>query len=163
MKINELLNESVETLYVSRNLTNTEDLVEWAKTQGFKNLLDPFEMHVTVAFSKKPFETDGLKFQKNTLVVNNKKDRSVEPLGNDGAIVLKFSCDILQERWQELKDAGASYDYPIYIPHVTLSYKEDDSIDLTNVEPYLGKLIFGPENDTLVDNDWKNKVKNVKV
>ena len=164
MLLNELfLIESPETLYVKRKLLNTDEFVTWAKSQGFKNILDPDEFHVTIAFSKKPFEYKNLSFQSdNKLLVRNKKDREVTHLGDKGAVVLKFSCDILQTRWKEFRDAGANWDFENYKPHVSITYV-DPNMDLTKIIPYTGELLFGPEIHDLVDENWTSKVKSVKL
>lgn len=69
--------------------------------------------------------------------------RAVERF-DGGAVVLRLDSPELQRRWRELRDAGASWDYPDYRPHVTITY-DGDGVDLDAVEPYAGPLIFGPE------------------
>lgn len=70
----------------------------------------------------------------------------VERLGSEGAAVLLFSSSELAWRHEALKrDGGASSDYPEYQPHVTITYEIPDDLDLGAVEPYRGKLEFGPE------------------
>lgn len=71
-------------------------------------------------------------------------ERVVAPLGDSGAVVLKFESDNLQKRWSEFRAAGASWDYESYQPHVSITYKNGD-LDLSGVEPYKGRLVFGPE------------------
>ena len=70
--------------------------------------------------------------------------RTVEPLGDKGAVVLKFTSPELQARWKQYRDAGASWDYDSYTPHVTLTY-DGAGVDLSKVEPYTGPIDLGPE------------------
>jgi hypothetical protein len=69
--------------------------------------------------------------------------------------VLSFPAGRLQQRWQEFCDGGASWDFPTYQSHVTVTYQD---VDLSQVEPYQGDLIFGPEKFAVVDEDWNDKI-----
>ncbi|CAN0594097.1 unnamed protein product, partial [Laminaria digitata] len=40
------------TLYVRRDVLNADEIISWAKEQGFKTTLPADDMHVTVAFSR---------------------------------------------------------------------------------------------------------------
>ena len=51
----------------------------------------------------------------------------------------------LSARHYELRDQGASSDYPDYNAHVTITYALPEGMDLSEVEPYDGPLHFGPE------------------
>ena len=77
----------------------------------------------------------------------------VEPLGDKGAIVLLFNSSELAWRHGEMVRNGASHDYPDYQPHVTITYS-GTGVDLSKVEPYRGKLVFGPEIFEELNLDW---------
>ena len=128
-------------MYVCRPLLNTQDLVEWAKSQGFDTTIDPEDLHVTLAYSKAPVDWPAP--QNNKLVLRPSSERSVETLGD--AVVLRFDSPTLAGRWQEFKDAGASWDHDKYNPHVTITYQAPEGLDPASIEPYKGELIFGPE------------------
>ncbi len=146
-----------KTLYVHRPLINSDDFVSWARTNGFQNILHRDNFHVTVAFSKVPVEWNKFQPQDNKITILGGK-RNILPLGNEGAIVLKFESNLLQKRWQDFISEGCSWDYETYQPHVTISYN-DSSVDYRNVIPYDEKLIFGPEVFKEVDLNWKPRVK----
>ena len=148
----------VKTLYVKRTLKNAGDLIAWAVSQGFPSTLAADDMHVTIAFSKKAFDHSGLAPVKSDMVVPEAEDRCVVPLGEKGATVLKFSSADLAARWQEFRDAGASWDFDTYQPHVTITY-EGAGVDLSQVTPYAGPLKFGAEAFEEIDDDWADKVK----
>jgi hypothetical protein len=133
----------IKSLYVCRPLLNGEEFIEWAKSQGFTKTLSLDDFHVTIAFSRSAVDWDSLIPQKSTIVVNGHM-RTVESLGDDGAVVVKFQSDFLPKRWQEFKDAGASWDYETYQPHISVTY-DGDGIDLSNVQPYTGSIVLGPE------------------
>lgn len=150
------------TLYVHRKLLNAADLVEWAKAQGFGSTLRPEDMHVTVTFSRQP--VDWMKMGENwssdqngNLTVEPGGARLVEPLGDKGAVVLLFNSSALSWRHQSMREAGASWDFPEYQPHVTITYSGAD-VDLAKVEPYRGKLVFGPEVFEPLDEDWAERI-----
>lgn len=138
-------------LYASRAVTNAADIIAWAQSQGFKTTLPADDMHVTVAYSSQP--VDGSRAGNTTpSVIINGGTRTVEPLGDDGAVVLKFSSDEMQARWKQYRDAGASWDYEGYTPHVTLTY-DADGIDLSKVTPYAGPIQLGAEKQESLNED----------
>lgn len=142
-----------KTLYVSRPLQNGADLVTWAKRKGCKKVLDPAEMHVTIAHSKTPMEWP----EPHTSVIENcGGGRRVKALG-DSATVLTFQDARLQARWDYLRSLGASWSYDSYEPHVTISYDRENSF-IAGTEPYEGSLIFGPELHEEVSDDWSEGV-----
>lgn len=130
------------TLFVQRKLENADEFIAWAKDQGFNTTLLPGDIHVTVAYSKEPL--DWPEPLTNHVTIRSRRGRTVEALGDNGAVVLRFSSPILQSRFKEFLDAGASYDFDSYKPHVTISWKADD-IDPDTIEPFDGDLVFGPE------------------
>ena len=151
------------TLYVQRKLLNAAEFISWAKAQGFDTTTPADDLHVTIAFSRRP--VDWMKVgdtwssdKDGKLTVAPGGARIVEPLGDKGAVVLLFNSSELSWRHEAIKrDAEASWDFPSYQPHVTITYAGGD-LDLSKVEPYRGKLIFGPELFSEVDEDWCSKL-----
>lgn len=134
-------------LYASMRLSrHTEErMAAWAADQGFALAYSP---HVTVAYSKQPVSPDGVPRLSAGMVVPP-GGRSVERFGD--AAVLCVDCPELQRRWQEYRDAGASWDYPTYRPHVTLSYRGDVPSDL---EPFDEPLVLEAEVREVIKEDW---------
>lgn len=147
----------MDTLYVNRKLINSNEFLEWAESQGFKDHLEPSELHVTIAFSRK--EVDWNKFTPDDSTITIKSPYyNTMPLGDKGAIVVKFKSYTLSHRWKEFIDGGCSWDYPEYQPHVTICYNSNNNVDLNEIIPYNGALVFGPEIFEKVVIDWdKNK------
>lgn len=151
--------DDIMPLYISRPVLNHRQILAWARTQGFETLLEGEDLHVTIAYSRRPIDwmkipaafdmdTDG------KLTVPPGGARRVAVLGDKGAVVLKFSSPALQWRHKDIRELGASWDYPEYQPHITLTY-DAGRVDLDSVKPYLGPIIFGPERFEQLDPDWR--------
>src|SRR5690606_11822548 len=127
------------TLYVSRPLLNAQELIDWAKGQGFETTVEAGDLHVTLAFSKRPVDWMAVPSawspagDDGTLTVPPGGARLVEPLGNGGAVVLLFSSGNLAYRHGEIERAGATWDFPQYQPHVTITWNAPDGLDLSKV------------------------------
>ncbi|ACL61740.1 anti-CBASS protein Acb1 family protein [Methylobacterium nodulans] len=145
------------SLYVSRKLLNGDDLLAWAGSQGFSDLMPARELHVTIAYSRQPLDwmKVGQTWQGEQLKIDAGGPRLIERFGE--AVVLLFASSDLRWRWQEIIDAGASWDHPEYQPHVTFSWNAGD-IDLSKVQPYNGPLVFGPEIFEPIDENWRAKL-----
>jgi hypothetical protein len=147
----------VSPLYVRRDVLNADEIIKWAKSVGFDKCVEPKEMHVTIVFSRTPLPMDVLKPKSIDLAITGGA-RSVEPLGDEGAVVMKFAAPTLNARWQAFRDAGASWDFESYTPHITLTYHNPPKLDLKKVTPYPGKILLGPEKFEALDLDWKDKI-----
>ena len=143
----------MKTLYVHRKLLNSDEFITWIESKGFQEHLEPNDFHVTVAFSKKEVDWDTLGSDDSQLTIHLNKS-SVEPLGDKGAVVLKFKSETLKNRWQYFIDNGCSWDYPDYHPHITITYNSTNDVDLSSIDSYNGKLVFGPEIFEEVNDDW---------
>lgn len=145
-----------QTLYVRRDLLNADTFIAWAKQNGFPTTQQPGDLHVTLAYSRKPLDWSQIEPDPNPLTVEPSKDRSVKAIGEEGrAVVLMFTDDTLEARWRELVDLGAEWKWPGFIPHVTISWN-GAGVDLSKVAPFVGALEFGPEVFRAIDEDWQS-------
>jgi hypothetical protein len=148
-----------KTLYVHRKLTNAAEFLKWAAAAGFAKTLPADDIHVTTAFSKTPVAWLAAPTgEPSTSVKPTSDGRAIERLGDKGAVALRFESAALSKRWREFKAAGASWDYPQYKPHVTITYDAGE-LDIDAIEPYAGPLEFGPEIFAEIDPDWATKAK----
>lgn len=155
------------TLYVRRNVLNADEVRAWAKAQGFETVVPADDMHVTIAFSRTPVDWievgDAWHGDSGELVIPPGGPRVVEPLG-DSAIVLMFASHELAWRHEDIKRAGASWDWPSYQPHITITYDGDPQLrsELARgerlIEPYRGEIRLGPEIFEEVREDWSDGV-----
>ncbi len=144
------------TLYVSRQLLNATEFLRWAREQGFKTPLAAADLHVTIAYSRTPIDWmevgQAWTGDSGQIVVPPGGPRIVEAMGPDkgAAVALKFVSGELEWRHEQIMAAGGSHDFPSYQPHVTITYDPGD-VDLASVQPFEGKLVFGPERFREID------------
>ena len=136
------------SLCVSRKVINGAEIIAWAKSQGFESTVPAGDLHVTVAYSRNPVDWmkvgeswsgDG----KGQLKIAPGGARLIDKFG-EGAVVLLFNSSELAWRHVSIVEAGASWDWPDYQPHITFTY-EPGSVDIDKVEPYRGAIELGPE------------------
>lgn len=150
------LTKSRKTLYIFRPVKNAEDIISWAKSQGFGKTLQAKDMHVTVAYSREPVEYGLIKTLSDSIYIESGQ-RSVEKLGDEGAVVLLFNCDLLSQRWEELTLMGASWDYNGFRPHITITYQGGD-LDLSALDSYDGPIVLGPEKKSNIEEDYTSGI-----
>lgn len=150
------------TLYVRRDVLNGAQIIEWAKSQGFETTLPAGDLHITIAYSREPID-----WMKAGIVgYPDKADggmtiapggpRLMEQFGK--ATVLLVGSSALCWRHEEFRNAGASWDYPDYNPHITITYAAPEGMKLSEVEPYRGLIELGPEIFEEVDEGWADRV-----
>lgn len=142
------------TLYVRRDVLNGDEIVAWAREQGFETTLPAEDMHVTVAFSRTPIDWMAVSEPwASKIELEEGGPRMLDVLGG-GAKVLLFRASELEWRHESIRSAGASWDFPTYQPHITISYgaMPDDA------EPYRGRILLGPEIFEEVDESWREGI-----
>ncbi|MCG7574860.1 DUF1073 domain-containing protein [Phaeobacter sp. CNT1-3] len=145
-----------KTLYVHRPVLNADEIIAWAKEQGFKTTLAADDLHVTIAYSKTPLDWfKAGQAWSDEIEVTKGGPRAMEAFGD--AKVLLFSSHHLHWRHHEIIEAGASWDHPEYQPHITISYAED-APDLSEVEPFKGRILLGPEVFEEIKTDWQEGI-----
>ena len=147
------------SLYLSRRVENVAEIKAWAKSQGFKTVQD--DLHVTIVHSRTPLDWvkiggDDWGDADGKLIVNPGGPRLMEKFGD--AIVLQFSNWRLASRFGSIVEMGAEVDFPEYQPHITISWQLPAGVALNEIEPYKGKIVFGPEIFEEVNDDWKSGI-----
>jgi hypothetical protein len=143
---------SFPTLYVSRPVLNRDDIVAWAKSNGIESVQD--NLHTTICYSKTPV---------SDVVGDNSKlelppaNRSLALFGEEkDCLVLKVQSPKLEERWNYFKGNGATWSWPDYQPHITISVGRS-GLDLSKIQPYTGNIVYGPEEFDEVEENWHDK------
>lgn len=145
-----------KTLYVSRSVTNAKDIIKWAKAQGIKDLIKADEMHVTIAFSKKKVVWSKLTADDSSMEISL-ENAKVQKLGD--AIVIKFANKDLKAGWKKYIDAGASWDFETYQPHISVSYNADQ--DISKVGTFSGAVSLGGEIMAEVKAEFVKKLERI--
>jgi hypothetical protein len=141
------------TLYVSRYVRNADDIVAWFNAQGVETV-PPEDMHVTLAYSKRRVDWEAVgEEQDGCIELEPSLRRSVMPLGTQGATVLTIDSKVLHDRWNAFLKSGATWDYPEYQPHITISYS--NQIDPSRLAPFPGRITLGPEKFAEVNEDFE--------
>lgn len=155
-------------LYVYRKVVNGAAIAAWCREQGFPTVRDPETMHVTITYSKDP--VDWLAMGEPDSWPQADKDgnitlpaggpRMLESFGggdNPKVIVLAFASNSLAWRHRSMRDKGASWKFPDYTPHITLS-ADGGEFDFEAIKPYAGEIVLGPEIFEPIDEDWASKI-----
>lgn len=153
-------------LYVYRPLTeeSANELLAWAREEGFSELMRPEDLHTTVMYSSRPVNWMkmggfwGWGPDTSEHLVPFGGPRLVDRIGADGAVALHFFSGHLNQRNREMRDAGCSWDYPDYLPHITFTYWPGD-VDLKKVTPFRGELRFGPEVFEPIQKNWEDGIR----
>lgn len=163
-----LTDASPRSLYVQRKLLNADEFIAWAKSQGFETTMPADQLHVTIVHSRDPIdwmkagqESAWGNDENGNLTVEPGGPRIVEALGDKGAVVLLFGSSRLTWRHEDILRAGARSDFPEYQPHVTITWNAPANLDLTQVQPFRGKLLFGPEIFEEITEGWEGTVTEV--
>jgi len=157
----EISDAAPRSLYIHRKIKNGDDIIAWAKSQGISKTLKPEDLHVTIAFSRD--ELDWMKLGEawqSEIKIAEGGARIMEQF-DGGATVLLFKANELEWRHREVLRHGGSFDYDEYEPHITITYGETPA--LSDIEPYQGEIVLGPEIFQEVDLEWKDEIEEIEA
>lgn len=128
----------------------TNLLDEYTKENKIPNPVKKDELHTTLLYSRKYLPK--YKPQKYEQPIKAKFDsfdvwesRSDENDEISNVLVMKIKCPELEKRHEYLmKEHQATYDFPKYIPHITLSYDVGD-LDTSNLSKIKDELYISHE------------------
>jgi len=118
------LMEKLGGSYVGVMLSSStaHQLDNWMKQNLIDDATPVDKLHVTLIFDKhKPISHQPMNY--NPPIVIDPSDYAIDTLGqDDNILVLKLKSDILDKRHHSLMNKyGLTWDFPEYIPHITLS------------------------------------------
>lgn len=151
-----------KTLYVRRDVINADDIIAWATDQGIPGVIDGSDMHVTVAFSRQP--VDWIKVgsvgtwgqdEDGVMKIPPGGARMLDLLGPEqDVLALLFNSSDLTYRWCQIKEAGATWDWQDYQPHITIAKVAVGEFAVIDFEPYRGPIVLGPEIFEEIDPEY---------
>jgi 2'-5' RNA ligase len=99
--------------------------------QGLDNKINARDIHITVAYSRTPISLTALGVLEPPVRVRPKHYSIFNTQTGEKCLVLEVESEGLVARHNEImKEYGASYDFPVYKPHITLSYNCGVGFDL---------------------------------
>ena len=147
-------------IYIKRTLILSDAFLLWCKQCGFETRLPKEELHVTIAYSREPVDTDTIELQTNAMM-DMGSVRQLKMFGD--AVVLTFQDKELYERWNQLKALGCSWDYDDYSPHITITYNKPHELDINDLIAFNGQLIFSHEELEDLNLDKSDEYEEVKI
>lgn len=143
--------------YVAAKFTDST-LDELEGIQKQLKLLNPVarsDLHSTICYSRKyikfPVDTD------NELISVSQSLRIFETSGGP-ALVLELDSEHLCKRHELAKLLGATYDFPDYIPHITLSYNIGGQYVDTS-KTFSANIVKSHEYSEDLDTSWADDKK----
>ena len=130
----------MHSIYIERRLSNGQELLTWAKAEGFRYLLRPADLHVTVALAQSDLTVGAPEADLGYLLVEGGV-RFITRLNHD-VIALEFAAPQLRVRRQDLVRSGLIVQGSVR-PHVTFAFQP--SIDRHQPSAYAGLLSFSHE------------------
>lgn len=124
-----------------------EQLEQYIKSNAIPNPLAKHKRHVTLLYSRKYLpgfvpEPD-LKWIARPIHFDVFESRSKDKITR--CLVLKLSAPGLEARFRKLmSEHDATYDFPTYTPHITLSY-DIGGMDIGALPPIQQEIILGAE------------------
>ena len=164
-KVPKVPNGTRDGSYIGLNISK-ESEKRLKQLQKDLNIEETFPFHITLVYSRKKIKMDINKNVNKIITVkcfhifDNSKD------GGDRALVIKLNCPYCENRHNIAKTGfGATFDYPNYEPHITLSYKWEKDLPDDNILKDL-KLNITSEYYEKLNLEWKEdnieKVKTLK-
>jgi uncharacterized protein len=131
------------TLYVRRDVVNVAEITKWASAQGFTDIVP--DLHVTIAYSRTPVDWFAVgQSWSPKLEIPAGGPRQMDALGPEKKyMALLITATELVWRNREIIEAGASWEWSEYQPHISIQI--GGNLDLSKVEPYQGRIVLGPE------------------
>jgi len=108
------------------NDDDNDAIIELTKKLNIPNPINREDIHLTLLYSRK-FLPDYKPAEKIDEWAYPTKFHVFDTFDKKRALVIKIDSPYAQKRHKELmKKHGATYDYPEYLPHITLSYDLGD-------------------------------------
>lgn len=127
-------------------------------TKGIDNRTSLGDVHITVAYSKKPIALKALGKLEPPVSVKAKHYSIFKTQTGENCLVLEVESQGLIDRHNEImNDYGASYDFPEYKPHVTLSYDCGIGFDINKLPKIedIPELFAVQEYASELELDWQ--------
>ena len=133
----------------------TRNIILWARRQGFNSVMRPNKMHVTTVYSRKSIPTYNISNRSITARFERFQIFPEKDNTNFGTLVAVLHSPALVDRWAASLCCGATYDYPEYIPHLSLA-RVSVKMDLAKLDLFTFPILLSHEYYTL-PHKWGDK------
>lgn len=155
--------EEVPGLYVGVKYApeSVISLATYCKVLGLKNPIEPDDIHTTVVYSRS-MPTRGMYIAQG-YIDPQKVTGPFRPQlfgENKDTLVLVFSSPYLTNRHRYSEYLGCQYDFPDYLPHITLSYdSNEEELERAKAFPFIGPVYIIEEYAEPINKDKQSKLK----
>jgi len=134
---------SLKTLQIGRPLNEPAAFLRWANKTLNPNIAFT-NPHSTIAYSRSPVDWTQTIFAplEGKVIVEPTSFKMKVLAGN--VLVLAFESEELEERWRELRNEGASWDFETFQPHITLGKQPTDLV-IEDIDVFNLPVVLGPE------------------
>lgn len=133
-------------IYASFVVHPTNAFEAWCK-EHLDRYFDPtgYDYHCTVCYSESPFNAEGIQ-HKTQFFRRRSAKRRLAKFGDSVVLILGDDENKpFRRMWKQFMSAGASYGFPKYVAHVSLSKESRLTQEMLDKIPaYDGELHFGP-------------------
>lgn len=136
-------------------------LAELQEKLEVPNPLDSSDFHSTLLYSRKPLPNYIAQGELTPVVTSDTEDFTLQIWPSNGGeknvLVLSYPCEWLTNRWESLmEEHQASWDFPDFTPHVTLSYDVGDWKPSEQIVQFASKkpIVIVNEYSKPLDEDW---------
>ena len=156
MLLNEIAKKKGTYAGVKFDKSTVDKLVKYMKAAGIPSPSSKDDLHTTLLYSR----TECPDYEPDVNCQYIGTPSGFEKFGDDkNTLVLAFDCPELAKRHSQLrKEHGATWDYPSYIPHITLSYDaaDVDISKLPDISDFIDKVVCSSEYKEDLNLDWEN-------
>ena len=152
----EFLNEQKQGTFVGvRFSEKTQTAInKYIADMNIPNPINSDELHTTIIYSRKPLPTFVEQGMLDEPIIGRFDAFEVWPTKEGGnALVMKYDCAELHARHNEImNNYDATYDFPEYKVHLTLSYDIGD--EATNLPDFIEPIEIVSEYQEELNLDW---------
>lgn len=128
------MNKHINGTYVSAKVSraSSKAIYDWVKSNSIPNAADPKQYHTTITYSRKGIP-DVEQHAFDVPIAGQITGWKIFPTqnGSNCLVAVVQSLDLEDYHHTIQNEYGATYDYPDYIPHITVSYDYNGSIPKT--------------------------------
>lgn len=150
--------EHEDGTYASLHLdaASSKALTAFIKSYGFANPCPVEKAHCTVMYSSKALSDKGHFIDEVDIPATIIGFKALGHEGEKMTLVATLDCPGATKAWKHYKQLGAAWDYPSYIPHISVAYDISDKTKIPELKQKL-KLRFDRLEITPLATDWKKK------